>query len=98
MEGVVRAPSEFSITLGLPPSMIATQELVVPKSMPMILPMSVPSIRVQLTFGDGVSVLVFKGFRDRDQRRAEDPVVQPPALAHDRDDGVGLGRGLDRRH
>jgi len=35
-EGVVRAPSEFSITLGLPPSMIATQELVVPRSMPMI--------------------------------------------------------------
>ena len=35
-EGVVRAPSEFSITLGLPPSMIATQLFVVPRSMPMI--------------------------------------------------------------
>src|SRR6185437_5415309 len=36
-EGVVRAPSEFSITLGRPPSMIATQLFVVPRSMPMIL-------------------------------------------------------------
>ncbi|GAB4125731.1 MAG: hypothetical protein Fur0040_08100 [Sideroxydans sp.] len=39
MEGVVRAPSAFSITLGLPPSMIATQELVVPRSIPMIFAM-----------------------------------------------------------
>jgi hypothetical protein len=39
MEGVVRAPSEFSITFGWLPSMIATQELVVPRSMPMTLPM-----------------------------------------------------------
>jgi hypothetical protein len=42
MEGVVRAPSEFSMTLGLPPSMMATQELVVPRSMPMIFPMMFP--------------------------------------------------------
>jgi hypothetical protein len=39
MEGVVRAPSAFSITLVVLPSMMATQELVVPKSMPIILPM-----------------------------------------------------------
>jgi len=31
---------EFSITLGLPLSMIATQELVVPRSIPMIFPMA----------------------------------------------------------
>jgi hypothetical protein len=36
MDGVVRAPSEFSITLGLPLSMMATQELVVPRSIPII--------------------------------------------------------------
>jgi hypothetical protein len=36
IEGVVRAPSEFSITRVLLPSMIATHELVVPRSMPMI--------------------------------------------------------------
>jgi len=39
MEGVVRSPSEFSMTRALPPSMIATHELVVPRSIPMILPM-----------------------------------------------------------
>src|SRR6266545_5466427 len=40
-EGVVRNPSAFGITLGSPPSMIATHELVVPRSMPMTFPMSV---------------------------------------------------------
>src|ERR1700733_11530668 len=38
-EGVVRSPSAFSITRGLPLSMMATHELVVPRSMPMILAM-----------------------------------------------------------
>src|SRR5262245_52111324 len=37
MEGVVRPPSEFSITLGVEPSITATQELVVPRSMPITL-------------------------------------------------------------
>src|SRR5690606_16770177 len=36
-EGVVRAPSAFSITFGFLPSMIATHEFVVPRSMPIIL-------------------------------------------------------------
>ena len=35
IDGVVRAPSEFSITRACDPSMMATQELVVPRSMPM---------------------------------------------------------------
>src|ERR1700761_8328534 len=34
IEGVVRSPSLFSITRGLPPSMMATHEFVVPLSMP----------------------------------------------------------------
>ena len=33
-DGVVRLPSELAITTGSPPSMIATQELVVPRSIP----------------------------------------------------------------
>src|ERR1051326_2755460 len=37
MEGVVRAPSAFSMTLGAEPSITATQELVVPRSMPITL-------------------------------------------------------------
>src|SRR5690606_35027644 len=40
MEGVVRPPSAFSITLTLPFSRMETQELVVPRSIPMILPIS----------------------------------------------------------
>src|SRR5215467_1623858 len=39
IEGVVRIPSEFSITLGAEPSITATHELVVPRSIPMTLPM-----------------------------------------------------------
>src|SRR6202034_4603610 len=38
MDGVVFRPSEFSMTLGDLPSITATQELVVPRSMPMTLP------------------------------------------------------------
>src|SRR6185503_13054070 len=36
-DGVVRAPSAFSMTLGAEPSMTATHELVVPRSMPITL-------------------------------------------------------------
>jgi len=39
MDGVVRAPSLFSITRVVLPSMMDTQLLVVPRSMPMIFPM-----------------------------------------------------------
>ena len=39
IEGVVRAPSAFSITLVWPFSEIAKQELVVPKSIPITLAM-----------------------------------------------------------
>ncbi len=38
-DGVVRPPSEFSMTVGSPPSRTAMHEFVVPRSMPMILPM-----------------------------------------------------------
>src|SRR6266446_2745934 len=36
-EGVVRPPSELVITVGSPPSITATTELVVPRSIPIIL-------------------------------------------------------------
>src|SRR5919106_2229976 len=48
-EGVVRMPSGFSITLAWPPSIVATQEYVVPRSMPIAFaamsPLSPMSIR-----------------------------------------------------
>src|ERR1700739_2981909 len=40
IEGVVRSPSLFSITRGLPASMMATHELVVPRAMPITFSMS----------------------------------------------------------
>ena len=42
MEGVVLAPSEFSITRGVLPSITATQEFVVPRSIPITLPIVPP--------------------------------------------------------
>src|SRR5271157_3789694 len=42
IEGVVRAPSEFSMTLGVAPSMTATHELVVPRSMPITFAIFLP--------------------------------------------------------
>ena len=41
IDGVVRAPSEFSMTRAALPSMMATQELVVPRSIPMTLAMCI---------------------------------------------------------
>src|SRR5690606_35373442 len=40
-DGVVRVPSTFSITLAAPPSITATHELVVPRSIPTAFAMSV---------------------------------------------------------
>src|SRR6185295_888580 len=42
IDGVVRMPSAFSMTFGVEPSITATHELVVPRSMPMTLPIVVP--------------------------------------------------------
>src|SRR6476620_3040380 len=43
IEGVVRMPSAFSITFGVLPSITATHEFVVPRPMPMTLPMVLTS-------------------------------------------------------
>src|SRR5215467_3797812 len=45
-EGVVRPPSSLGTTLGSPPSITATQELVVPKSIPMIFAMYLAPLRL----------------------------------------------------
>src|SRR3990170_2293759 len=66
-DGVMRPPSAFVMTWGSPPSMTATTEFVVPRSMPMILPI-------------GSSVLL-RVVRHSDEARPDDPVVQAvPAL------------------
>ena len=60
IDGVVRAPSAFSITLALLPSITATQELVVPRSMPIAL------VMMDLLFGQMLSR------NDEDERRSPD--------------------------
>ena len=40
-DGVVRPPSEFSMTVGSPPSSTAMHEFVVPRSMPIVFPIFV---------------------------------------------------------
>src|ERR1700746_754206 len=45
-DGVIRPPSELVMTCGSPASMAATTELVVPKSMPMILPIGSVLLRL----------------------------------------------------
>ena len=54
-DGVVRLPSWLMMTVGSPPSMTATTELVVPKSIPMILLISYSLLRVvcSLLLDDG---------------------------------------------
>src|SRR5436190_16879894 len=46
-DGVVRPPSAFGMTAGSPPSITATQELVVPRSIPMVLAIA-PNLLVEL--------------------------------------------------
>ena len=48
MDGVVRPPSSFAITVGWPPSITATTELVVPRSIPMIFPESAVDMDIRL--------------------------------------------------
>jgi len=48
-DGVVREPSEFAITTGSFPSITATTEFVVPKSIPMIFAVAMKLISFQLT-------------------------------------------------
>src|SRR6188768_3501426 len=50
MDGVVRAPSAFSMTLGLLPSMTATQLLVVPRSIPMTFAIKLASLYSEPVF------------------------------------------------
>jgi hypothetical protein len=44
MEGVVRLPSALAMTTGSPASIMATHEFVVPRSIPITLPISTSSI------------------------------------------------------
>src|SRR5262245_33026947 len=73
-EGVVRAPSALAITWGSPPSMMAMQELVVPRSMPRTLFVAMFSSLISFhrrAFGPrSLSVVL----RHLHQRRPQDPL------------------------
>jgi len=71
-DGVVRAPSLFSITRAVRPSMIATQLFVVPRSMPITSPASGarPPSEVDNSRADPVLELLFRKV-DRDPRKAK---------------------------
>src|SRR5712692_6159022 len=96
MEGVVRAPSEFSITLGLPPSMIATQELVVPRSISMIFPMVFPfefavnNLATDMGINPSSSSFGVLGPCYGHERRPNHPVVQRVAFLQHIDHRVRL--------
>src|SRR5882672_11036461 len=110
-EGVVRAPSEFSMTLGVLPSMMATQLFVVPRSMPMILLM-LNCLRasewwvawlckwgfstVESTCGAGRRR--FGRLGHGDQRGAQDPIVDEVALLENVDDRVRRQVAVDGHH
>src|SRR6516164_6312078 len=96
-DGTVRPPSADVMTVGSPPSMTATTEFVVPRSMPMILPMSVVAPCLAAAAGDALCVAdagsagsgrgVGGGDRHGHEGRADDAVaepVAPPDLFDDR--------------
>src|SRR6218665_3720835 len=97
IEGVVRAPSLFSITRVVLPSMMDTQLLVVPRSMPMILPMvfapnaEMVGLAGNLWIRPGGSSF---GGRNGAQRRAQHALGNHIAFLQHGHDGIGflLGR------
>src|SRR5215211_454924 len=75
IEGVVRMPSAFSMTLGVEPSITATQELVVPRSMPMTFAM----VLYPLFAAGRVGLNSARGKVDRaGLTPADHPLVRPP--------------------
>ena len=68
IDGVVRAPSAFSMTLGVLPSMTATHELVVPRSIPITL-----AIVTILLVADPPWKPCVRRFRDPGRRGGQPP-------------------------
>src|SRR5262245_49655848 len=106
MEGVVRAPSWLGMTWGAPPSMTATQELVVPRSIPITLPtrdLSMHSLqrhpRGPGPVKGGLVYLVRVGSASRlaagdlDQGGSKQPVLEGIAFPEDFHDGPLLVPG-----
>src|SRR5215472_16092623 len=71
IDGVVRPPSSLAMTLGSPPSITATQELVVPRSIPIILAMLLSFVsmlpRPALGYGRWRQAPIFTGDQHRER-------------------------------
>src|SRR4051794_28103593 len=92
-DGTVRPPSADAMTVGSPPSMTATTEFVVPRSMPMILPMGRVAPSSALVSGQGFGRTAWfdrvggvSGGSDRDEGRPDHAVAEPVAAADLLDD------------
>src|SRR3954451_18286876 len=92
-DGTVRPPSADAMTVGSPPSMTATTEFVVPRSMPMILPMGRVAPSSALVSGQGFGRTAWfdriggvSGGGDRDEGRPNNAVPEPVAAADLLDD------------
>src|ERR1700690_2109892 len=84
-DGTVRPPSALGMTVGSPASMTATTELVVPRSMPMILPIG----SVLLCWSGRVAGVACHAH----ESRAQDPVTQAVTSLEFIQGGVIRGAG-----
>src|SRR5258706_14704085 len=100
IEGVVRSPSLFSITRGLPPSMMATHELVVPRSIPITFAMGLLRRKIfcqkrdaRATSSGWPGALSSPGrlLGDDYPRRPQQPAIELVARLHHLQDRVRLG-------
>src|SRR5215813_9127305 len=76
IDGVVRMPSAFSITFGVDPSITATQELVVPRS----IPITFAIVHIPLICGRSVGPEKRPdgGLSGREPTLKDHPLVRPP--------------------
>src|ERR1700729_3865831 len=79
IDGVVRPPSAFSITLALFPSITATQELVVPRSMPIAFAMIRLLVQKMRVNAFAISDFVRSICGTRQARREETRPARPGA-------------------
>src|SRR3984885_3795093 len=94
IDGVVRPPSAFSITLALFPSITATQELVVPRSMPIAFAMIRLLLQKMRVNAFAVSDCVRLICGTRQVRREEGRPARPAAAWGDSSGGLILLLGL----
>src|SRR3974390_2604684 len=77
IDGVVRMPSAFSMTFGDFPSITATHELVVPRSIPMTFPMVFPLVAAGRT-----GLFSTRLGRRRDGSPPRSPLLRPLRVSH----------------